>query len=239
MTMKSVPIMALAMLTSACLEPSPTGPKPVSITLTASQAATLNARIQEIAPASPDIAWLADSANLVLKAGAVVDSARIEVSLGGGPYYAVSLQRHISHATAPYTTFDAIYFNDPSNPTRFVILSAFARGNVGPPDGVIANIATPTAVVTGNAHFFVVEGAAVTHWRATAGNLAMGNGLTGGPCIGFTGPSNVNCQTADLLIGAVASATVRESGTAVGSPTLAIDDGLIRGIRLNFLIQPP
>src|SRR5687768_10183975 len=134
--MRRVQTLALALAASACLEPSATGPKPVSITLTASQAATLNARIYQIAPRSPDIAWLADSANLVLKAGAVVDSTSIDVSIGGGPYYAVSLQRHVSHPTAPFTTFDAIYFNDPSNPTRFVILSAFARGNVGPPDGV-------------------------------------------------------------------------------------------------------
>ncbi len=231
-------MLVLATLVSGCLEPSATDPKPVSITLTAAQAAALTARVEMIAASSSDIAWLADSASLVLREGAVVDSMAIDLSLGGGPYYAVSLQRHTSHPTAPFTTFDAIYFNDPSNPTRFVILSAFARGNAGPPDGVFANIATPTSAVVANAHFFVIEGTAVTHWRATAGTIVVGNGLPGGPCPVFSGTGNVSCEVADLLVGATVTVTTRESGTAAGTPTLSVEDGLVRGIKLNFLVLP-
>jgi hypothetical protein len=227
----------LAVLAAACLESSTKPPTVVSIQLTAAQAAALNSRIQAIVSGSSDVAWLADSANLVLKEGAVVDSAAIVVSFGGGPYYAVSLQRHFPLATNPFSTFDVIYFNDPSNPTRFVILSAFAKGNVGPPDGVVANIATPTTVVIANAHLYAIEGQAVTHWRATAGSLVMGNGLPGGACPSFSAPDLVRCDVADLLIGAEVTATTRETGTAEGSPTLTVQDGLVRGIKLTF--PPP
>ena len=224
-------------MATACLENSTTDPpRSVSIQLTAAQAATLNSRIQAIVTSSSDVAWLADSANLGLKAGAVVDSAELGLNIGGGPFYAVSLQRHFFQTTNPYATFDVIYFNDPSNPTRFVILSVFARGQVGPPDGVLANIATPTAVLIANAHVYAIDGQAVTHWRATQGSMVMGNAIQGGGCPAFTEPGNVKCEQAQLLIGAEVTASTRESGTAPGSPTITIENGLVSGIKLIFQV---
>ena len=115
---------------------------------------------------------------------------------------------------------------------RFVVVSVYARGNVGPPDGAFVNLATPTPVLVGTVHFYAIEAGAVTHWRSTAGAVQLGNGLPGGPCPGFSG--SVACDTADIPIGGSVTASTRESGTAPGAPTLSIVNGLVRGIKLKY-----
>jgi hypothetical protein len=232
---RAVSALGLAVLATACLESSVNGPPQVAtIQLTAAQAAAINSSIQSIAITTPELSSLADSANLVLKAGAVVDSAAIDVNFGGEPFYAVSLQRAVTQTVHPFSTFEIIYFNNPSAPTRFVIVSVYARGTGGPPDGAFANIAFPTEVLTANVHFYAIESGAVTHWRATAGSVQLGNGLPGGACPDYTGPGN--CERADLLIGGSVTATIRESGSAAGSPIMSIVNGFVRGIRLKFTI---
>jgi len=233
--MKRQAVLLAAILSSACLESSVNEPPQIAtIQLTAAEAAAVNNGIHSIALSTPELSGLADSANLVLKTGAVIDSAAIDLTFGGEPFYAVSLQRAVTQTINPFSTFDVIYFNNPSNPTRFVIVSVYARGNAGPPDGAIVNLATPTPVLIGNVHFYVIDGAAVTHWRATAGSLELGNGLPGGACPGFSG--SVPCETADILIGGNVTASVRESGSAPGSPTMSIENGYVRGIKLKFTI---
>jgi hypothetical protein len=228
---------ALAVIASGCLEPSVSTPRVVvSIQLTAAQAAAINNEIKAIAVSTPEIAGLGDSASLVLKTGAVVDSAAIDVSFGGGPYYAVSLQRAVSQSLNSFSTFDVIYFNNPSNPTRFVIVSVFAQGQGGPPDGAVANLGTRTSVLIASVHFYAIDGQAVTHWKATAGSLVLGNGLSGGACPDVNTPNNVTCERADILIGSSVTATSRESGTSADSPTLSIVDGFVRGIRLRYSV---
>ena len=226
--------LALAVFATACVESKVNGPRVNSIQLTAAQAAAVTSGVQAIAVSTPELGGLADSLNLVVKAGVLVDSASIDVNIGGEPYYAVSLQRAVSQTTNPFATFDVVYFNNPSNPTRFVIVSVYARGTVGPPDGAIANIATPTSVLVANVHFYTIEGSAITHWRATAGSLELGNGLPGGACPDFS--AEVDCETADVLIGGNVTASVRESGSAPGSPVLAIVNGFVRGIKLKFTV---
>ena len=233
--MRAARTLGLAVLATACLESSVSGPPQVSsIQLTAAQAEAITDGIQSIAVVTPELSGLADSANLVIKAGILVDSADIDVSIGGGPYYAVSLQRAVTQPTNPFSTFDVIYFNNPSNPTRFIIVSVYARGTAGPPDGAIANIAQPTPVLTANVHFYQIDGAEVTHWRATAGSLEIGNGLPGGACPGWSDPE-VACDRADLLIGGGATASTRESGSASGTATMSIVNGFVRGIKLKYL----
>jgi hypothetical protein len=225
--------LGIALLATACLESSVNGPPHIpSIQLTASEAEAINSGISSIAETTPELSFLADSADLVVKAGAIIDSASIDVTFGGEPFYAVSLQRAVTQAVNPYATFDVIYFNNPSSPTRFVVVSVYARGNVGPPDGAFVNLATPTPVLVGTVHFYAIEAGAVTHWRSTAGAVQLGNGLPGGPCPGFSG--SVACDTADILIGGSVTASTRESGTAPGAPTLSIVNGLVRGIKLKY-----
>jgi hypothetical protein len=224
-----------AVLAAACVGSSVEEPPAVvSIELTAAQAAAVNGAVRSIAVASPDLSGLVDSTNLILKTGAFVDSAAIDVSFGGGPYYAVSLQRTVTYPATAYSTFHAIYFNNPSNPTRLVIVSVFARGSVGPPDGVLANLATPTQVLIPYVHFYQIDGQSVTHWKSTAGSLVLGNGLPGGACAGFTATGQIACDNADLLVGASVTASERESGSAAGTPTMSISNGLVRGIKLKF-----
>lgn len=234
--MKTWLVMALAIVASACAESTATPPTVVSIQLTADQATAVNNEIKVITASTPEIAGLGDSASLILKTGAVVDSADLDVSFGGGPYYAVALQRAVSQTVNPFSTFDIIYFNNPSNPTRFVIVSVWARGQVGPPDGALANLATPTSVLTANVHFYQVDGQNVTHWKSTAGDLALGNGLPGGACPDVSTPNNATCERADLLIGSHVTASSRVSGTASGNPTMTIQSGFVRGIRLRYQI---
>ena len=225
--------LGLAVLSTACLESSVTDPPHVAtVQLTAAQAAAINSGLHTIGVNTPELAGLADSLNLIIKTGVVVDSAVIDVTFGGEPYYAVLLQRSVSQQPNPFTTFSVVYFNNPSSPTRFVILSVYARGSVGPPDGAFINLATPTSVLSGYVHFYQIDGSAVTHWRSTAGSMEIGNGLPGGACAGFDG--NVQCETADLLIGGNVTATTRESGTVSGSPTLSITNGFVRGIKLKY-----
>jgi hypothetical protein len=233
--MKALLGVALAVVASGCVESSVTSPPTVvSVQLTAAQAAAINDEIKAITVSTPEIAGLGDSASLVLRTGTVVDSAAIDVSFGGGTYYAVSLQRAVSQTVNPFSTFDVIYFNNPSNPTRFVIVSVFARGQAGPPDGAVANLATPTPVLISNVHFYAIDGQAVTHWKGTAGSLVLGNGLSNGACPDVNTPNNVSCERTDILIAATVSAAVRESGTATDSPTLSIVNGLVRGIKLRY-----
>jgi hypothetical protein len=226
---------ALAMLASGCIESSVGDPPvTVSVALTAEQAAAVNGAIKNVAVASPDLAGLIDTTNILLKAGAVVDSAGVDVSFGGGTYYGVVLQRSVTQPTNPYSTFHIVYFNNPSNPTRLIIASVYARGNVGPPDGVLANLATPTEVLTAYVHFYDIESSGTTHWRSTAGSLVLGNSGAGGACAGFTLQGAIGCENLEILVGANVSASVRESGTATGTPTLAISNGLVRGAKLKF-----
>lgn len=232
---RAVQGLGLAVLATACLESSVNGPPHIAtIQLSAAQATAINNSIQSIALNTPELQSLADSANLVIKAGAVVDSGIIDVNFGGEPYYAVALQRAVTQTVNPFSTFNVIYFNNPSAPTRFVIVSVYARGTAGPPDGAFANIALPTNALTANVHFYAIEGSAVTHWRATAGALELGNGLPGGACSDYSGPGY--CERLELLIGGSVTASVRESGSAPGSPVMSIVNGFVRGIKLRFTI---
>ena len=227
-----VQLIAVAVLAAACAESSVNSPQINQIKLTASEAAAVNSGVHSIAVTTPELSGLADSLNLVIKSGVLVDSAAIATNIGGDPYYAVSLQRAVTQTVNPFSTFSLVYFNNPSNPTRFVIVSVYARGTGGPPDGAIASLANPTPVLSAVVHFYVIEGAAVTHWRSTAGSLELGNGLPGGACPDFSG--TVACETADVLIGGSVTASTRESGSAAGTPTMTIVDGFVRGIKLKF-----
>ena len=225
---------ALAVLASGCVESTVDPPTTVGIQLTAAQAAAVNGAIRSVALTTPDLSGLIDSTNIILKAGAVVDTTAMDASFGGGPYYAVVLQRSVTQPTNPYSTFHVIYFNNPSNPTRFIIASVYARGNVGPPDGVLANLATPTQVLIPYVHFYQIDAQETTHWKATAGSLVLGNSGPGGACADFTLQGAVQCENLEILIGASVTSSVRESGSAPGNPTLTVTNGIVRGVKLKF-----
>lgn len=235
--MRKCILICAGVLAAGCVEPSSPG-RPTTFSLTAVQAAAVDTRLDAVVAGNPELGWLADSASLVIREGGVADSATIAIGIGPELYYGVSLQRGVAILPNPFTTFDAILFNDLVTPTRFLIVSGFARGGTTPPDGMGASISAPLSIATGNVHFFAVEGSAVTHWRATAGNVVFNNGIPGGSCPWFAPASGITCQIADLFTTARVTATVRESGSMTGSPTLDLVNLRLRGILLGFLPTP-
>src|SRR5690242_11333950 len=110
---------------------SPTSPQ--TIHLTAAQATAIKNRVVQLAPVHPELSWLADSVALVIGAGVEVNQVDVTTNLPGGPFYAVALQRTIRTSFSGASTFDVIMFNDPSNPTDFMIVSGWINGgNVDP-----------------------------------------------------------------------------------------------------------
>src|ERR1700693_3665732 len=81
------------------------GPHGPAVTLTAAEATILMDRITELAPVHPELAWLADSAGLVLRSGAEADVIPITTDLAAGPFYAVGLQRGVQVSFSSYSTF--------------------------------------------------------------------------------------------------------------------------------------
>jgi hypothetical protein len=237
--MQKILTAGLALVLAGCVETSAPNPAVLTV-LTAAQAAAVDAKLDQAVAGSAELGWLADSASLVIRAGGTADTVTTDIGLGDGPtlFYGVSLQRGVAILPNPFATFDAILFNDLANPTRFVIVSGWARGGTTPPDGMAGNVASPQSFATVNAHVFAVEGSAVTHWRATTGTVIFNNGIPGGPCPVFNAIPGVTCAVRDLITTATISAMVRESGTMSGSPALNFASERLRGILLAFLPLP-
>ena len=108
------------------------------ITLSAAQATVLMNKIGQFAPLHNQIAWLADSANLVIKSGSQVDLILVSTNLAPGPFYAVGLQRAVQLTGSSFSTFDLIAFNDPSNPTDFIVIDGYNSGSGAPPTSTSA-----------------------------------------------------------------------------------------------------
>jgi hypothetical protein len=189
-------------------------------------------RITQIAPVHPELAWLADSANLVLRAGATADQIDITTDLAPGPFYAVSLQRAVSTSTNSFATFDVIAFDNPSNPTAFIIVDGYSPGQGTTPPHEVRDFFGGSAV---NGHFFLVTGNSVAAWRAEAGMAELTGALTGPPCEVFDKGSGVTC--AQSLLQAAFSITVaRRDNDPSGSDTrtASVSMANVPGVLLNF-----
>ena len=228
---------ALLGVLAACVDhvmPLPEG----TISLTAEQATALNQKLELLVANDQELGWLADSANLVLREGALVDTFPITTSLGSGPYYGIALQRAVRTNIDGFSTFHAIFFNDPSNVTDFIIVSGFAGSAAGPPESVSGSFVQSGFGLTSlNAHFFHAEGTAVTHWRATAGNAALSNVGPPGSCRELTPPAGVTCETSPMSVAAIVTSSARERGSAAGLPIATVPTMTLRGIRLKFSPQ--
>jgi hypothetical protein len=208
-----------------------TAPHGPAVTLTAAQATVLMARITELAPVHPELAWLADSANLVLKSGAEADVISLTTDLGAGPFYAVGLQRGVQVSDIAYSTFDLIVFNDPSNPTDFIIVDGFMTGPAGPPPISVTG-AFGGAV---NGHLFHVAGNAVTAWRAQAGTATLSTGSVGNPCTGFASDMATTCaQSALTAEFNIVSAAQDGGGQTSGTRSASLAATSVAGILLSY-----
>lgn len=224
----SAGVVLLSSFALACGGDSSTGP-PNTLTLSATQATVLMSKIVQIAPINTDIAWLADSANLVLRSGAQADLIPLTITTGAGPFYAVGLQRRVQLTGTAFSTFDLIAFNDPSNPTDFLIVDGFNSG------------ATPPTSATGsfdgaiNGFLFHIDGSTISAWRAVLGSGTLTSGASGSSCSGFQSSTGVTCAQASLTATFSITGAFQDAGPT--SSTLAqasLASGTVSGIVLSY-----
>lgn len=186
---------------AACTDDDPGSPNlPETIQLSSAQATAIRNRIVQIAPIHSELAFLADTIALVVGTGLEVSQVDVTTNADDGPFYAVSLQRTIRAGTANSAAFDVILFNDPSNPTAFIIANGWTNPNTNTdsPTSVSGTFGSPSATSIVNAHFFRVEGSTVTSWRATDGTATFSLGSTAGTCPSVPDATGITCQGAEL-----------------------------------------
>ena len=238
--MKFRPWLALAVfvVAAACsdskgiIEPEP---ESGDIELSAAQATAIKNRIVQLAPLHPELSWLADSISLVIGAGATIDEVPVTTNLGDGPFYAVSLQRAITTSFSGSSAFDVIMFDNPSNPTNFMIVGGWTNPGAGtPPTTVTGSFGETyaTKIVTG--HFFHVEGQTVTSWRVDGGSATLASGLSTGTCESVANTATVTCQQAIQNSAFTITSASSQTSSEVKTASLAATDvsGII--IRMNF-----
>lgn len=219
-----------SLLAAACggsTEPTVNAP---TIHLSASQASVLTTRMKAIAPVHPELAWLADSASLVLASGAEADRIDVTTDLASGPFYAVGLQRSVVTSSNSFATFDLIAFDDPSNPTNFMIVDGYGPGSGTTPP---TSVAGPFGGSVMNGHLFHVEGSTVTAWRAQSGGGTFSTGTTGGACTGFQAQNGVTCEAAALQTSFQMTAAP-DGGSAGDTKHATLGATSVAGILLRF-----
>lgn len=208
-----------------------TGTHGPTVTLSAAEATVLMARITELAPVHPELAWLADSANLVLKSGAEADVIPLTTDLAAGPFYAVGLQRGVQVSANAFSTFDLIAFNDPSNPTDFIIVDGFMTGTGTPPTSASGAFGGSAM----NGHLFHVAGNTVTAWRAQGGTGTLSTGSVGSACTGFQSTATVTCAQSALTAEFNFDSAVQDGGVQTsGTRSASLAATTVAGILLSY-----
>jgi hypothetical protein len=175
---------------TACNDP--TGSSNPNVTLTDAQAASLVAKAQVLSGVNPDLAWLADSISVVLKAGTTAYNVPVTVNGQVKRYYAVSLVRQIIGVSASTTTMHFIAFNSATDPTDFILVNAYVQV---PGDVPIGDFATPLGAPAAFAHRVLVSGSTVTDYVGKSGTVDFSVGYSGVGC--GVGPG-VTCTQAFL-----------------------------------------
>jgi hypothetical protein len=222
-----------ALLLTSCDESTPPGgPTDDLITLTASQAAALVDRFEQLSFSDPTLSSLADTVRFVLTAGAEAQRIDATTNFGTTSYYVVSLHRVHSGTPQSWSTFHVFGFNDPSNPTEFLILGGSSATNgPTPPTSATGSIgATGNTSLTG--HFFSMSGSNVHMWHADAGTVSLSASATAESCPGFSAPG-MTCVRSDMSVTFAITGTVPENG-ATGERTGSGTDSSVPGVRLSM-----
>lgn len=186
-------------LAGACSD-SITDPNPPIITLSAQQAGTLVTHAEAIADLHEELAWLADTMEVVLRAGA--QAKRITIRENGEPldFYAVSLQRDVRTSTSSFATWHLFAFDNASDPSVFIVANGFAQGT-----GTTSPTSVDGAFGGENvfAHVIILEdNLTVTDRRAIAGGASFGTTDVAGACpVVGTPPAGVTCNIAEMEVG--------------------------------------
>ena len=219
-----------------CDDDTPPGPNTEDVlTLSAAQAADLVDRVAEFSDTDPSLSALSDTVQFVLTAGAQARRIDVETDIGGGPYWAVSLHRAQTHASNSWSTFHVISFNDPSNPTRFLILGGWASDGATPPSTVTGSLSGPTATTSVTAHLFSLNGTELSVWHATAGSVTFTSTGSSEACPGFTA-TGMTCARASMTGAFNITSSIPGSGSAATGSRTASSDGTtpIPGVRLSM-----
>ena len=208
------------------------------ITLTEAQAAALVSRMGSFSTTHADqtLKALGDTARFVLTAGAEARQIAVTTDLGEGPYWAVSLHRSKAGTGASpqsWSTFHVIAFNEPNNPTRFIVLGGFSQASgTTIPSSVSGSIgATSTSSLT--AHLFSVEGNQVSAWHANAGSSSLSATPTAEACPGFTS-TTMSCLRSSMSVTFNITGTVAGGGASGQRTASASSAQTVPGIRLAF-----
>jgi hypothetical protein len=190
------------------------------ITLTANQAAALVSRVESFGSSDPTLQALADTIGVVIRAGAEARVVSITNSQGGPLFYAVSLHRTNAQSNPPSSTYHIIAFDDPTNPTMFVILGGFNTGSGSTPPNTVSGPIGATTAGSLTGHLFSISGNQLSSWHASGGTSYMTAGATTQVCAGT--------MDASFTI----TASVAGNGTT-GTRTWSGDVTSVPGIRLG------
>lgn len=222
-------------LVAAC-ETSPSGPNTSGdVQLSASQSTALLARIGQIAPLHPELAWLGDSVAVVLGSGAAITPIELSTDLASAQFYAVGLQRAFVRVTDSFSTYDIIAFDNPASPTNFIIIDAIASASgATPPTSVTGAFGGGSASTGVNAYLFHIDGNTVSSWRATTGGAAIAADTVAGACAAFEGPSGVTCSRATMTGSFNVISAAGDDGASGSTRHATMGTQLIAGARLRF-----
>ena len=227
MTKRWLGSMALALSLGACSD-DPT--EPVNgdiITLTPSQAVALVAKVESFGAQDATLRALSDTVEVVIKAGAQARRIEVTSDIGNGPYWAVSLQMFAGTTS----TFHVIAFDDPSSPTRFIILGGAVLGTSTPVNSASGSIGTNgTTSLTG--HLLSASATPVSAWHVSAGSVSFVVHPTTQACPSFVGPGSCTSMDIDAVFNFSASIP-DQNGGATGQRTAAGTGTGIPGVRLS------
>ena len=206
------------------------------IQLTNAQAAALVSHMSTLSTKDPSLAALADSARFVLTAGAEARQIAVTTDLGDGPYWAVSMHRsRAGTGTSPqsWSTFHVIAFNEPNNPTRFIVLGGYSSvSGTTPPNSVSGSIgSSATYSLTG--HLFNESGTQVSSWHASGGTASMTVTPTTDACTGFTA-SGMTCVRSSMSATFDITTTVAGNGTTGQRTASSSSSQTAPGVQLSF-----
>lgn len=225
MKARTVASLALAFSLGACSDDPASPPSGDLITLTASQAAALIAKVESFGAQDASLAALSDTVDVVIKAGAQARQIDVSSDIGNGPYWAVSLQMFAGTSS----TFHVIAFDDPSNPTRFIIVGGAVLGSATPVNSASGSIGTNgTTSLTG--HLLSTSGSAVSAWHVSGGTVSFVVHPTTQACAGVSGPGSCVSITTDVALNFTASVA---EGAATSQRTATGSAEGIPGVRLS------
>ena len=206
------------------------------IQLTNAQAQALVSHMSSLSTKDPSLAALADSARFVLTAGAEARQIAVTTDLGDGPYWAVSMHRSRAGTGASpqsWSTFHVIAFNEPNNPTRFIVLGGYSSASgTTPPTSVSGSIgSSSTSSLT--AHLFSVSGSQASAWHASGGIVSLTATPLTQSCAGFSA-TGMTCTRSTMTATFNITATVAGNGTTGQRTAASSGAQTAPGVRLMF-----